>query len=502
MVLFFLACSPKIPAILQDNATIIHPNCNEKDYFFARGLGSTREQSIQNGRVQIAEQIRSKINSQTEMMMEYINETRSVKGVLEENSNELESFRETVKVQSSFDHAELIKTIVNPIEYNGVYRSLSCLDKSQTAQVIGDEIQPLVMQFIHLTKQAKKHHERGDTTSFSSQYNKALPLLKKISPKLYIIQSVSGTASPLEMEFRKSMDILERTADTIRNDIKIGLYFVGDVRFLELSTDKEMILSSPQLLVEAFRKGLQRNALNVRTAKICDADLTHSISLNIEANCLNYHPFGWAECSLIYNAIIQDCKTKGKFELSIADDKITGVDRNSREKSIHKAAESKHINLVMQRELRNYFPIVALDNKNEDDLFEVREVATVPPASGTQNNSSYEQSTRKLTLETVELQSTQKNKDKVVLRLDRTVLSNAIGSFEITDGIVVDIRDAALDNAFDTSGFGNENITSVEVDTIGEGENETLRIIFFLSGPRSHSLRIYEKTIVIMIENN
>ena len=108
-----------------------------------------------------------------------------------------------------------------------------------------------------------------------------------------------------------------------------------------------------------------------------------------------------------------------------------------------------------------------------------------------------------LNLEKVELQSAENSQTKVVLQLDNAALSNAISSFDLSDplAIVVDISDAALGSAFDASGITNENITSVKTESLRDGDNETLRITFFLSKAASHSLKLNGKNVEITIEN-
>ena len=107
MLLFLLACGPKLPDVLQPNASINLKNCNKDQYLVARGIGKSQEESISHGQTQISNQIQSSISSQREMMTEYIGKTRTFNGKIEKNNETIKKFQNYVKVSSSFEHLEL-----------------------------------------------------------------------------------------------------------------------------------------------------------------------------------------------------------------------------------------------------------------------------------------------------------------------------------------------------------------------------------------------------------
>ena len=111
MLIYLLACGTKLPSALQNSAPDL-PNCNDKGYLHAKGIGITPEASIESARKSISEQIVSNITSQSEVMTEYIGKARTFNGKVEDNSTEIETFNSNVQVNSSFAHMELIKTVI------------------------------------------------------------------------------------------------------------------------------------------------------------------------------------------------------------------------------------------------------------------------------------------------------------------------------------------------------------------------------------------------------
>ena len=56
MILFLLACGPKIPAEVHDNAPIQLSNCNKDSYLYARGIGDNDNEARNDAHRQISEQ--------------------------------------------------------------------------------------------------------------------------------------------------------------------------------------------------------------------------------------------------------------------------------------------------------------------------------------------------------------------------------------------------------------------------------------------------------------
>ena len=135
----------------------------------------------------------------------------------------------------------------------------------------------------------------------------------------------------------------------------------GEVKYYNKQKQQTQTLSQPQFLVDAFRKGLENSALTVRTTSSCQAGITHLISVQVQPDCPEYHALGQSQCFLVYQARLKDCANSSVLDIAISDKKWTGVDRHSSEQALRKAAENKKGVAIMQKELRNYFPILVLE---------------------------------------------------------------------------------------------------------------------------------------------
>lgn len=368
MIFLLLACGkkvpieskPNIPSELQPNASIELPNCNTKDYLYARGIGTSGSESVNNARQSISEQIVSSIQTNNSMQTEYIAKTRVFNGKKEDNSETIERFQNNVKISSSFTHLDLMKTVIEPVPTKGNYTSLVCLSKADSNQVLSDALSSKMKEFQNLHQQAMNKFNDNDIASFSIKYHKAMDMHSEIGSQLYVIHSVTGMRSPLEKPYMSAYEEFETTASNIRDDLALGLHLKGNVEYPSKSTNEKKSFDQPQLFVDAFRKGLESHALLVRTATKCQSGLSHHISLEVDANCPAYHPLGQAQCFITYKASLTDCKKNDMLELLLSDKKLQGLDRASNEKALYKAADSKELNAIMQQELRNYFPIFAV----------------------------------------------------------------------------------------------------------------------------------------------
>ena len=360
MILFLFACGPKLPAELESNATIMLPNCNQNDYLYARGFGSNPTESVGNARKNISEQITAKITTKTDLLTEYISKARVINGKVEDQSYEQKAFNSNIQTRSSFEHIELMKTIIEPVKSKDNYISLVCLNKAETNKVISNKLAPKADKFNRLTQQALKNQAAGNTAGFSIKYHQALELRPVISSELYIIRSATNTRSSLEAPFRENWDKLDEAAETIRNDSMIGLQLKKDLTFFERKDQTTKTFTQSHIFTNAFRKSLENNALQVQVTSKCQANLTHFISLEVEADCPSYTMTGYAECTVLYKASLQDCRSKAKTEITIANKKLKGMHQRRSDEALRKAAKSKHLETFVRKELRNYFPIVPL----------------------------------------------------------------------------------------------------------------------------------------------
>ena len=360
MLIYLLACGPKLPSALQNSIPNL-PNCNDKEYLYAKGIGSTPEASIESARKSISEQIVSNISSQSEMMTEYIAKARSFNGKVEDNTTEIETFNSNVQINSSFAHMELIKTVIEPTQSNGQFYSLACLNKKETSQVISNKLEPKIKKFQTYTKQALQKYEGGDIPSFSINYHKAMELRAEIASELYVIRSATNTRSFLEPSFRESWEKLEETADMIRNDIVIGIHLANTIQFHEITEKTTKTFTEPNLFVRAFSKELENNALLVRSTDTCQVGLTHFITLHVETNCPpTLNPIGQVQCFVIYKANLKDCATDANLNITLEGKRLSGIHRYTSEEALRNAAHTKNLGPIMQEEMRNYFPIIPL----------------------------------------------------------------------------------------------------------------------------------------------
>jgi len=360
MIVFLLACGPKIPPELYDNAPVQLENCNEESHIFARGIADTPQEAIQDGHRKIAEKIVSELNSETERMSEYIGESHTVNGKTEEKSEALQVFKQKIEVKSSFAHNELIRDVIEPMQVKSGYRSLSCILKDDINRVMTKDIAPKITQFSSLAEQAHTLYTANDTPGFSVQYYKAMELRPEITPDLYIILSATGQRSRLESGFRTAWNQLETEAKDIRSKLNIGLALSGDVGYHNNHTDQTEIFSQPQVLVDGFRKGLENNALMVQTASSCGGALSHFITLRVTTQC-NLNSLGYFQCVPAYNANMQDCQTNKTLQLAVYDKKWVGIDRNSTELALSKISEAKHSTIAIRQALKHYFPLLVMN---------------------------------------------------------------------------------------------------------------------------------------------
>ena len=364
MLLFLLACGPKLSEELKPNASINLNNCNKREHMIALGKGSTEDASIEDGQVKIAKKIQLSISYQSEKISKYVGKTRTFNGKVEKNADAIKTFKKYTKVSSNFDKANLMDVVKGPEKSKGEYRSLVCLNKSKTTQILNDELRPTLSTFQHLAEQAQQKYSVGDIASFSIKYHKAMDLRLKISSSLYVIYSISDHVSTLEAPFNESWNALEYTAETIRGDLNIGLHLSDDVLYTNKEGQKQAF-PQPQIFVDAFRKGLENSAITVQTTKKCQPGLSHFISLKVEPICHIERSFRQLDCSVTYHPTLKNCKTNNKLELSISDTNLheaSSQGTGSYEELLRKIAKKEILSSLIQKELRNYFPIIVLED--------------------------------------------------------------------------------------------------------------------------------------------
>jgi hypothetical protein len=352
LFVLLISCGTKLPQELENPYQYPHTDCNPTTHFFSRGIGSSPRAAIDTAHRDVSEQIISQIQSQTHMLTEYEELVTVREGLQTTNSRSKEYLLSEINTYTSFSHNELIRNLIPPMEYEGKYYMLACLNKEEAGKVLRADLQPKMDHFSSVYSKTLKQYDDGNLSGFTTQYNQLRSLSSDIVPDLYIIRSVTGKVSRSEKKYRSQWNDVDDKANDIRSKTTIGITMNAD----------DVDASTVQSIQDAIRKGFEGNGLNVvDSVDGCTDEISHLANITLQNNCNPPGSMGII-CKPSLEIIITHCTTNEGITIGIRDKQLSGQDYYKEEKALSNALkklDKMNVKQILNQEINGFFPLAS-----------------------------------------------------------------------------------------------------------------------------------------------
>ena len=351
LLLLVLGCKPVLPPELENPYSNPHPECGHSTHYFAQGIGTTPQDAIERSKKEISSQISSDIQSVFQKvsttMLSYSEDGNQKQREVQANK----VLMEQLKTSTSFGHAELMKTIIPPQEYNGQFYTLTCLNKQETVDVLLDEQSPKVNHWLKTVQKTLDGYKENplDTSGFSTHYHKLVQDRPSILKELYQVRSILGKKSQYDLDMESAWLEVIDVAEEMMSKISIGLS-AGSI---------DIEANERRLVQESIRKGFTENGLKVIDAVTCNNKTSHLAVVDIKANCKPPGTVGIL-CQPILNIELVSCEQEEAVTFNLSDKDISGQDFYSEDKAVHNALKKLDSHSFTEHfygELQSVFPV-------------------------------------------------------------------------------------------------------------------------------------------------
>jgi len=336
LLLLLFSCGPKAPLELVNPYENPHPSCDPNTHFFAKGIGNTPDEAIANGKQGISSQIASDLKATTSQRSNTIRSSVT-QGKYEERMVAYEKqLVSNIQSSTSFQYADLMKIVIPPQEIEQQMHTLLCLNRSEAAGVILHEIESDLKAFETIVANAMKiigepytPVQKENIAGFTTLFNKAMGLHKKLHTDLYTIQSLLGGLDPQQQAFDQQWIMIKNRAIEVVQATVIAL----SLHSLEVNPDEQLLVQ------EVIRSSMSDTGLRIIDGNVCNATTTHVANVELFDHCKTpQQTFGMGYmCTPILKIQVTECISNIPTTISLSDKKIKGQDYYTSEKALSTA---------------------------------------------------------------------------------------------------------------------------------------------------------------------
>lgn len=244
------------PVAVNRETVVLSAKYPESSYITALGISSSSQREADlNARVQVAEQIRSRIESETISFAEAVMRNSEV--------NDYQRLTLEVRSQTEFNRAELIRI---DSEFRGyqkeAFHSFAYISRSKLAEILSSDYQDAALLFqLHLGQHSALH---SDIAAYTLSWRRAFKAYTEMASLACMIQAVTHNPFPTFQEARISMRELDRDRVSLLARTKVFLFLIDNTELNHSQLEESLTSALVELGVSAVSGKCSGDALQLQ----------------------------------------------------------------------------------------------------------------------------------------------------------------------------------------------------------------------------------------------